>query len=149
MADLSAYDDPEDKFSYELTPAPYSRLAETINDVTKTTRRVKNRIITIKDVSVAHTQQLIEDVKDLKNHPKTLARFCVWAAVPAAVFLRTRSLGSPAVKRLGYPLLAFGASSAVCYPGPTWNLTKAGGKQTLVFDIRGRYIHDYKKLDDD
>merc|ERR1719374_195582 len=127
VADLSAYDDPDAKFGYELTPTPYSRLAKSINFVTGTTRRVKNRIVTIRDVSVAHTLQLIEDIKDLKNHPAAIARTGIVVTVPViAFFMAPRGGGMARVKRYGYPLLAFGATATVCYPKPMWNLTKAG-----------------------
>ena len=128
VADLSAYDDPEEKYGYELTPTPYSRLARTINSVVNTTRRVKNRIVTIRDVSIAHTLQLIEDIKDLKNHPAAIARTGIVVTVPViAFFMAPRGGGMARVKRYGYPLLAFGATATVCYPKPMWNLTKAGG----------------------
>merc|ERR1719443_766096 len=45
VADLSAYDDPDAKFGYELTPTPYSRLAKSINfrHGHHTTRQKPNR----------------------------------------------------------------------------------------------------------
>ena len=133
MQDLSAYNDPEDKYRFELTPAPYSRLTRAFNSVIHTTRRVKNRVITIKDVSVAHTQQLIADVKELKNDKAALARIGIMVTVPVVVFLMApRGPGMARVKRIGYPLLAIGASSTLCYPKPTWNLTKSGGNGRKV-----------------
>ena len=124
-----AVDDPEDKYRFELTPAPYSRLTRAFNSVIHRTRRVKSRIITIRDVSVAHTQQLIENVKELKNDKAALARTGIMVTVPVVAFLMApRGPGMARVKRVGYPVLAIGATSVVCYPKPTWNLTKSGGR---------------------
>ena len=129
VSDLSAYDNPEDKYGYELTPTPYSSLTKTINSAVSRTRRVKNRITTIKDVSIAHTLQLIEDIRDLKNHPAALVRAGIVITAPAiALAMAQRGGGVAKIKRVGYPLLAVGASSVICYPKPVWNLTKAGGK---------------------
>ena len=128
MEDLSAYDDPEDKYAYELTPKPYSRLAKTINGVVNGARRTKNRVVTIKDVSIAHTLQLIEDIKDLKNHPAALARTGIVVAVPVIAFaMAPRGAGMARIKRVTYPLVAFGVAATVCYPIQMWHLSKTGG----------------------
>jgi len=125
VKDLSAYDDPHEKYGYELRPSAYPTLAKPINKVASSYRRVKTRLTTIKDVSIAHSQQLWENIKALKDSPWSLARGGVIVSAPLlAALMVPRGHGLVKVKRYGYSTLAFIAASIICYPQAAWNGTK-------------------------